>query len=200
MNRFGQFCRTSYDDEDDIYSEKVRQTTDPLQYVMNTNKIYNNNSCTSTFGPRPGHMGYGASLVENSPPALSQAGEITNVESILTNRNMKLSKSMKSGVNKIDVTKYNVTNPRICNDYLNPMSSRLSYPPSNYRDMGINRFYDLLHPPQDNIFVDFSVNTRLETTDNFFGNDSEMLNNDDSLPHAESKQETCNTYSYCPRM
>ena len=48
-----------------------------------------------------------------------------------------------------------------------PMASRLSYPPFNYREAPIDRFYNLPTPAQEPIFYDFAVNTKLDAKDNY---------------------------------
>jgi hypothetical protein len=110
-------------------------------------------------------MGQGVSTVSGSSIATSQ--RLVDVESVLSNRNLKTTKCRKDQVNPINVTKYGVKHLRVCNDYLNPLSSRLTYPAANYRDLAVNRFYNLDRNPQVNIFYDFAVNTKLEAKDNF---------------------------------
>lgn len=183
MNRIGYSSRLSYDG-DCAYEDKVKESTGPLQYMLDSNRIHNCNSCLSTFGPRSGYMGYGVSTPIENMPALAQQPELVNIESLLSNRNVKKSKCKKDGVNPVDVTKYPLKHPRICNDYMNPMSSRLSYPAANYRDTGINRFYNLRKNPQVNIFWDSSTNTRLEAKDNFLGEIHESWDIKPSLPKA----------------
>lgn len=180
MNRIGYFSRLGYD-QDCSYRDKVAESTGPLEYMLDTNKIYNCNSCQSTFGPRGT---YGDALPEFSPAALSQAPEVVNIESILTNRNVKLSKCRRDGTNPIDVTKMKLKNTRVCNDYLSPESSRLSYPAANYRDVGINRFYNLPKNPQEPIYWPDYENTTLQLKDNFFDRIPEIWSNVPSLPSA----------------
>ena len=162
---FGHSSRLPYDDS--TYFDKVQESVAPLQYRMDTNNIYNCDACLSTLGPRSGFMGFGVSMPVENEPAVSQRPEVVDIESVLTNRNVYASKDRMNEVNSIDVTKLKLKNPKICNSFLNPISSRLSNPVANYRDMGVNRFYDLNKNPQANIFNDFAVNTTLEAKDNF---------------------------------
>lgn len=186
MNRFGYSSRLGYD-KDCSYEDRLAESTGPLQYVMDTNRIFNCDACLSTLGPRAGLYGYGVSMPVDNKPAVAQAGELVNIESLLSNRNVKTSKCRRDGANPVDVTKFPVKHPRVCNDYLNPMASHLSYPPANYRDVGINRFYNLNKDPQNygnNIFVDSAINTKLENIDNFYGNIPASWSAYPSLPHA----------------
>ena len=168
MNRFGYSSRLGYDG-DCSYEDKLTESTGPLQYVMDTNKIYNCDACLSSFGPRSGLMGFGVSTPIDNRPAIAQASEIVNIESLLSNRNVKKSRCKRDGSNPIDVTKFPVKHPRLCNDYLNPMASKLSYPAANYRDIGINRFYNLPKNPQNinTIYWPIDENSSLQIKDNF---------------------------------
>ena len=180
------------------YEDKLTESVGPLGYRLNPNQIHNCDQCLSTLGPRSSYQGQGVSTSVGHPVATSQA--LVDVESILSNRNVKTSKCRKDQVNNIDVTKFKLQHMRVCNDFLNPLSSRLSYPAANYRDMAVNRFYNLNQNPQANIFWNFAVNTTLEAKDNFI----EQLphpRKDNSLP-TELKgtnpqcKIACN--AYCP--
>jgi hypothetical protein len=159
----GHSSRTGYDKC--YYPEKLEESVGPGSYRLNPNSIHNCSQCLSTLGPRSSYMGQGVSTAYGHPVATSQ--KLVDVESVLTNRNLKSTKCRKDEVNPIDVTKYGVKHMRVCSKYLDPEVSRLTYPTANYRDMAINRFYNLDRNPQANIFYDFSINTKLEAKDNF---------------------------------
>lgn len=165
MNKvnFGHSSRSIYDE--DSYRDRLSESVAPADYRLNKNNIYNCQQCLSTFGPRTSLMGNSVSTTVGFPPATAQ--ELTDISSILSNRNMKLSKAKNAEVNNIDVTKFKLEHMRLCNNFLNPSSSRLTNPTQNYRDMAINRFYDLERNPQEAIFWNFSVDTKLEAKDNF---------------------------------
>ncbi len=159
----GHSSRLGYDSC--AYSDRLTESVGPLGYRLDPNFQENCNQCLSTLGPRSSYMGQGVSTSVGFPIANSQ--KLVDVESILSNRNVKTTKCKRDKVNPINVTKFGVKHQRICNDTLNPLSSRLTYPAANYRDVAINRFYDLDRNPQTNIFYDFAVNTKLEARDNF---------------------------------
>lgn len=160
----GHSSRTLYDEC--AYQDRLEESTDPLLYRLDPNQISNCNECLSTLGPRSGApRGTGVSTVNGSRVATSQS--LVDVESILSNRNLPQNKCKIGEVNPIDVTKFRSNNLRVCNDFLNPLSSKLSYPTYNYREMAIDRFYDLNKNPQANIFWPYAVNTTLEAKDNF---------------------------------
>lgn len=175
---FGYSSRLPYDDC--AYPDKLKESTDPLSYRLNPHQIHNCKQCLSTLGPRSGLMGQGVSTHIGHPVATAQY--VTDVESILTNRNLPTSKCKNGEANPIDVTKFGLKHLGPCNTYLDPMASRLSYPPFNYREMPIDRFYNLPQNPQEPIFWNFAVDTRLETKDNFVYDLSRLKTNDPTLP------------------
>ena len=159
----GHSSRLGYDSC--AYSDRLVESVGPLGYRLDPSWQENQSQCLSTLGPRSSYMGQGVSTAVGNHIATSQ--RLVDVESVLSNRNVKNTKCKRDGLNPINVTKFGVKHMRVCNDYLNPLSSRLTYPAANYRDMAVNRFYDLDRNPQLNIFYDWSVNTKLEAKDNF---------------------------------
>lgn len=190
----GHSSRLKYDkcSYDDYLSESVS----PLLYKLNPNQINNCNSCLSVFGPRSSIQGNSkgvSTVISQSSNIPSQ--DLVDLESIMTNRNVLASKCKDGKVNEIDVTKFNLQHARICNDYLDGVSSRLTNPSKNYRGMSINRFYDLPKNPQANIFYDFGVNTKLEAKDNYKERVPALVNYDPALPKELSKKLT---FGVCP--
>lgn len=177
----GHSTRLSYDDC--AYDDKLVESVGPLQYRMDANRIYNCDACFAPFGPR---SEYGVSMPIDNEPAVSQASDLVNIESILTNRNLLNSRCKKNEINPIDVTQFKLKNPRVCKQFINPLSSRLSDPSANYRDLSINRFYDLNKNPQANIFWDFAANTSLEAKDNYVSDIPRPWCNMRSLPKSRA--------------
>lgn len=156
----GHISNLIYDE--DAYNDRISESTSPLEYRLNTSRIHNCNGCLSTYGPiaRNGV----SSTVGHS---VSEAQKLTDVESILSNRNVQASKAKDGKVNKVDTSSYTLKHARICNKDIDPISSRLTHPPQTYRGIMTNRFYDLPKNPQANIYWDSSANTRLEARDNY---------------------------------
>ncbi len=175
----GHSSRTKYDDC--YYDDHLEESTSPLLYRLNTNQISNCNACLSTLGPRSGFNGYGTSTIQVDNK-YAPAQDLVDVESILSNRNTQTTRCRGSEVNSIDVTKFGLTHARICNDFMDPLSSRLTYPAQNYRSMAINRFVDLPKNAQETIFYDFAVNSRLEAKDNFTEDVPNVRQYDPSMP------------------
>jgi hypothetical protein len=161
--QIGRFTRTSYDSC--YLPDRNQESTQPCNYQLNSNKIHNCNRCLSTLGPRSNVMGHGVSTT--SQTGYAEAQDLIDIDSLMSNRNVRYTRCKKGGVNPVNLKKYKLYDTQQCNNALNTQSTRLSHPPSNYRDTGINRFYNLHHNPQENIFQPFSVNTHLETIDNW---------------------------------
>ncbi len=195
----GHSSRLGYDKC--YYDDYLAESVGPLLYRLNPNTINNCNSCLSVFGPRAsnGPRSYGVSSITGHVTA--QAQELVDVESILSNRNTIASKCKDGQVNDIDVTKFNLQHARTCNDFLDPVATRLTNPPQNYRGMSINRFYDCHQNPQANIFYDFSVNTKLEAKDNYRERVPRLIKYDPALPsEIKGKNKPCKYHCYgnCP--
>jgi hypothetical protein len=161
---FGRSTKLQYDPC--FINDDIEQSTQPLLSILDPNRVKNNEQCLSTLGPRSGHNGYGDNIpIEN--PGLTPAQELVDIDSIMSNRNVKQSRCKNGNVNPIDVFKFKTYNSKECNSFLNPLETINSTPKQNYREMSINRFYDLNINPQVNIYYDGAVNTQLEAKDNF---------------------------------
>lgn len=159
----GYSSRLNYDQQ--AYQDRLSESVGPINYQVNENYDTNFNQCLSVYGPRSSFMGQGVSTYGNYPVATSQ--HLVGIESILSNRNVPLSKDKNFGVNPIDVTKFNMNNLQICNRFLDPISSHLSLPPSSSRGLAVNRFYDLHENPQSVIYWNRAANSSLQEKDNF---------------------------------
>ena len=187
----GHSSRLGYDKC--AYDDRLTESTDPLSYRLYPGYIYNCDTCLSTLGPRSTHNGSDLSTPIGQPPATAQ--QLADVESILTNRNMKTSKCRKYGANTVDVNKFPLKHARICNTFLNQEPTKLSYPAYNYKEVAINRFYNLQKDAQANIFWDFAENTKLSAKDSYIPDVPNVSSFDDVLPK-EVKGKPLNTCKY----
>ena len=143
---------------DDYLSESVL----PGNYRLSPYSVHNCDGCLSTFGPR------GSNGVSTSTDhVIAPKQKLTDIESILTNRNVPTSKCKDGKLNKVNVTKLDLKHSKLCGKTLDPLSTRLTHPAANYRGISINRFYDLNRNPQAIIHWNASANTRLEARDNY---------------------------------
>lgn len=160
----GRSSRLPYDEC--AYTDRLSESTSPLNYKLSPDQIYNCDNCLSVFGPRSSNNGRGNDVSRYMDTRYAPSQNMVDVESILSNRNMKNSKCKNGRVNPVNVMDYKLVNYRICNNTLNPEATRLSYPANNYRDLSQNRFHNLPRDPQENIFWNFSINSQLEAIDN----------------------------------
>lgn len=189
----GHSSRLIYDEC--AYNDRLQERTDPLLYRLNTNQIHNCGQCFSALGPRSSYMGQGVSTINGHPVATAQY--LTDVESVLTNRNLPASKCKNGEMNPIDVTQFGLKHLPTCNGFLNPMATHLSYPAFNIREVPINRFYNLPQNPQEPIFYDFAANTKLESKDNFTFQINKLKTNDPTNPSEYMMDDKCGKTNEC---
>jgi hypothetical protein len=157
----GNSSRLAYDNC--AYPDRLTESVSPGTYRLQPYYNFNADACVNLNGPR--NQGFGvATPVENSV-AMSQ--KLVDVESVLSNRNVRTSKCKDGKVNKIRPQDIKSLSPAMCGNDVFPRNSRLSHPAYNYKEMPMNRFFNLQRDPQANIFYDFSKNTVLEAKDNY---------------------------------
>jgi hypothetical protein len=161
---FGLSTKLQYDT--DFLEDDISQSTAPLLSVLDSNRVKNNSQCLSTFGPRAGHNGYGDNIPIKDP-GLTPAQELVDIDSIMSNRNVKQSRAKNGNVNPINVFDFKTYDCKECDKFLDPLDTIETYPKQLYREISINRFYDPNINPQINIFYDWAVNTQLEAKDNY---------------------------------
>lgn len=188
---FGVSSRLQYDR--DYILDDVEQSTAPLQSVLDPNRVKSCKQCLSLNGPRSGHNGWGDSI-PISNPGLTPAQELVDIDSIMSNRNVKTTRAKRGMVNDVDVFKFKTYDAELCDKGLDPLSSILSYPKQLYREISINRFYDLNINPQVNIYWDQASNTQLEAKDNYDHPYPYSLSSADVLPESiKGVARPCNT-------
>lgn len=170
---YGNSSRSKYDES--YYHDDVEQMTRPNSMVMDATKYNNCSKCFTGFGPRGS---WGVSLAEQNP-SVTPKQDLTDIESVMKNLNVKHSRDKKGKVNPINVLKYNTYNQPECGKYLDPVSSLLVRPKALDREMSINRFIDLNNNPQQHIFWNFSENTTLTAKDNYVPQKPHSLPKDD---------------------
>jgi len=188
---FGVSSRLQYDPT--FISDDIEQSVAPLQSILDPNRVKNCSQCFNLNGPRPGHNGWGDNIpIAN--PGLTPAQQLVDVDSIMSNRNVKASRDKRGMVNPIDVFKFKTYDTKLCDRGLDPLASISTYPKQLYREMSINRFYDLNINPQVNIFWNWAVNSQLEAKDNYDNPYPYFLTEDNSLPSPlTGKVQPCKT-------
>lgn len=189
---FGQSSKLQYDPS--FIRDDIDQSVAPIQSILDPNRVKNLSQCFNLNGPRPGHNGYSDNIAIPPEKSLVPAQDLTDIDSIMKNLNVKASRDKRGMVNNIDVFKFKTYDTKICDRGLDPLSSIATYPKQLYREMSINRFYDMNINPQANIYWDWAVNSQLEAKDNYDNPYPYFLDGDNSLPTAiPGKSQPCKT-------
>ena len=176
---YGYSSNSSYDPS--FIHDDIEQSTAPLMSILDPNRVKNCNQCLSLNGPRSSHNGWGNSI-PISTPSITPAQDLIDIDSIMSNRNVRQDRSKKGHVNMVDVFKFKTYDAKLCDRGLDPLNSTLTYPKQMYREMSINRFYDPNINPQVNIYYDWAVNSQLEAKDNYDYPYPYFIGMDESLP------------------
>lgn len=147
----------------ELIQNNINQNKAQVSYWLNPEQIYNPNRCATWFGPRSGHNGYGVKTVATNPETPAPAQDLTDIESLLTNRKQNSNQKL----NNLNLNCFKYDNINSCSNFLDPVSTHLTNPPRNYREITINRFYDLPIPAQNHVFYNWEINTQLEAVDNY---------------------------------
>lgn len=163
---YGNSSRLAYDGM--CIKDSIEQSVKPITYTLDPNTIRNCKQCFGANGsaPKGSYMSWGDSL------PIKQAGvapalQVTDIDSIMSNRNVIADRSKKGRVNPVDINKFKLYDSVECNNFLNPLNTTLTVPKQLYREMSINRMYNMNENPTVNIYWDNSVNSRLQAADNF---------------------------------
>jgi hypothetical protein len=190
---FGISSNLEYDPQ--YTKDSIVQSTSPMLSTMDPNRISNCNRCLSLNGPRASHNGWGDSIVVENP-GIAPAQKVTDIESILLNLNVKngTDGSKKGTLNPVDVFKFETYDATLCNKDLDPLDTLQTYPKQLYREMSINRFYDLNKNPQENIYYSWTENSQLTAKDNYDNPFPYVQPSDETLPNPiKGKSRPCRT-------
>lgn len=189
---FGQSSRLQYDPS--FIRDDIEQSTAPIQSILDQNRVKNCSECFALNNGRGQRINGFGDNIPLANPGLTPAQQLTDIDSIMKNLNVKASRDKRGMVNNIDVFKFKTYDTKLCDRGLDPLSSIETYPKQLYREMSINRFYDLNINPQTNIWWNFSVNSQLEAKDNYANPYPYSVDNDDALPNAiPGKSQPCKT-------
>jgi len=188
---YGYSSNLTYDPS--YINDNIQQSTAPILSILDPNRVKNCNQCLSLNGPRSSHNGWGDSIpIAN--PSITPAQDLIDIDSIMSNRNVKQDRSKRGKLNTVDVFKFKTYDAKLCDRGLDPLASTLTYPKQLYREMSINRFYDLNINPQVNIYYDWAVNSQLEAKDNYDYPYPYFIDMDESLPKpVDGKSRPCKT-------
>lgn len=184
----GHSSKLQYDEC--YYPDYLSESVSPGDYRLQEYSTYNPRSCVAPIGVNFGYNGAGVSSVKQFGPAHAQ--RLVDVDSNLSNRGLPQSRCRAGRVNITDVSKIKNINLDGCKSSLSPEYSHITSTPKNFRDVSINRFYNLKKNPQEPIFYDFAINTTLEAKDNYVPIGPRVLEQQAAFPTEDCKK---NPYS-----
>ena len=121
------------------------------------------------------------------------AQRLVDNDSDLSNRGIPQSKAREGRVNFKDITTLKLNDLKACmegvtckNDSLSPEYTHLTSTPKNFKDVQINRFYNLHKNPQEPIFYDFAIDTVNEAKDNYVP--PKILESKTAFPQEDTSQ------------
>lgn len=176
--------------EECAYHDRLSESVKPLDFNLDATQIDNCKQCLTVNGPRGATNGV-STLVGN---VTAPKQNLVDLESDLRNIHLKTNKCKRGMVNTKKLEDYKLVNEEECNTLLDIEYSRLNHPIQQYRGMAQNRFYDLVDNPQNHIFFDSAVDTRLKTKDEFVEKLPQLLR-DKALPKGSKNLRPCK-YSF----
>lgn len=126
----GHFSRLSYDKC--FLDQETNQSTKPGDYKLYYGQTNNDNSCTTTLGPRNNRNGISSEINQSKTLAAR-----TDLESSLSLRDQKASRCMNGRTLEEKNKKLigELSSFTACNSFLNPINSRLDTPMDEYKGL-----------------------------------------------------------------
>lgn len=126
----GHFSRLSYDKC--FLDQETNQSTKPGDYKLYYGQTNNDNSCTTSLGPRNNRNGISSEINQSENLAAR-----TDLESSLSLRDQKASRCMNERTleEKNKKLMSNLKGNTVCNSFLNPINSRLDTPMDEYKGL-----------------------------------------------------------------
>jgi hypothetical protein len=168
----GQFTK-SFDDDCKIIS-RVKESHRPGQYALNTIAQSNCGNCMNPYGSVPNAY-WNNSLNRN----------IVDAESVLLQHSYPTIGCGRDRIYLLNTNERNVDLKPFCNKFLIPEDTLLSFPKDYYRELQIDRFYDLQRPQESFVHFDFSQNTRQISKDTFIQRMPTPISVNPSLPNLQ---------------
>jgi hypothetical protein len=91
----------------------------------------------------------------------------------------------RDGVHVLDMKQKNYDTYSTCPKFLDEIDSLLTHPKEHYRELEVDRFYDLHRDPASFIFWDYAVDTKLQAKDNYRTRYPTPIDQNVSMPPGE---------------
>lgn len=146
-------------------NSQIQQSVGPMEYKLNINQIKSCERARPAGGEAPRGATYGVSTTGRG--AWLNVVRDVDVESLLTQRSVDTKRCASGELVMMDVKHAPLVHEMPTNKFLNANFTHLTYPIQDYKELSINRFESLPKDPQDSIFWDFSLDTRILQKDCF---------------------------------
>ena len=150
-------------DEKCAIEKRTSYSKDLLNYKLDTNRNMNCGKCYSSNGPRNGTYGVSHYALDHVAPSQ----QLVELESKLSMRNASWSKCQDGYVNSFDINSMTMPNASQCSSENDTLVSQLETPITGYRELAVNRFYNLQRNPQLNVGRTIGMNSQLNARDNY---------------------------------
>jgi len=149
----GKFTRLKYDEP--YFRTRVAQSVAPMCNRLYVGQKRNCNKCLPLIGSY-----YKGDRFDSKNP--DQVG----IETVLKRQSRPYGQA-RDGIHYINVRRYNYDVPTVCPKFKDSMPTSLTHPKEHYREMEVDRFYDLHRDQSSWVYWDTSMNTKLAAKDNY---------------------------------
>lgn len=168
----GQFSNLR--DDDCFIVSRVKQSTQPFNYAMYAGQWKNCQPCFPVYGAVPDGQWFD-----------SKNPDLVDIESVLKNQSYPRVGCGRDNVRLLDVNEINPDVGPNCGKWITPMDTLMTHPKQYYKELQVDRFYDLERPQESGVFWDYAVNERLAGKDAHVERYPVPLSMNPSLPTAQ---------------
>ena len=170
------FTRIQYDNC--AYAEKINNSQKPMYYKLYNGQAEQCEPCVSSDGPRNNRVYNNSEITTSKKENQLDRSNMTDVESLLSNRGYPNSRCMTNRTLTEKDTKLKQiptnSNPVECNNFLRPDDTRISNPNDNIRGIYIDRWETPIINPSEWVYewehskgnIQIGRNTKLAVKDN----------------------------------
>ncbi len=167
----GQFTRSKYDEP--YFLARINQSVAPMHNRLYVGQKRNCNKCL----PLTGSYYFGDRFDSKNPNQV-------NIETVLKRQNRPWG-SARDRVHWINPKMHNFDVPTVCSKFNDQMPTLLTHPKEHFKEIVLDRFYDLQRDQSAFIFWDTAQNSRLNAKDNYKVKYPILIDINSSLPPSQ---------------
>src|SRR5271170_4662723 len=168
----GFFANTK--DDDCFIVSRVNQSVGPYNFQMFPGQWKNCEPCFPLYGATPDGRWYQS----NDP-------DLVDKETILKNQSYPYVGCGRDKVRLLNSNEKNKDLKGFCNKWITPQESLMTHPKSYYRELQIDRFYDLQRPQESFVSWDYQINSKQQAKDAFVQKFPVPLSFNPSIPPSQ---------------